>query len=755
MAKGKRLVRVWFWGWLMLLLGAGLAGAADEMELFKMERFQEGPWILRADKLSYDAQTHIYEGTGRVVIRQGDRRISADKVQVNDQTKIAVLQGNVVLMQGEDIFTGKEGYLNLATHSGEMHEARLFLKRNHFHVESALIRKTGESTYYAEKADVTTCDADRPVWSFYAKKLSVVLEGYAKGTGSLLKLAGVPVIYMPFSVLPVKTTRQSGFLIPFYGQQQASGTVVETPFYWAISDHADATFYQTYLSKRGYMQGAEFRSKGHQDDAVDLRFFYLSDDSGRARTSNRYWAVGMVNQSLPGDIDLRVTMDRVSDAAYLKDFNFGYMALNRYSRTLLLGMGRDLEQEDLNVRVSNFLLSKNFNFGNLTTYSRYYERLRLDNPRPFQRVPGLNFMTVPIQLSNWPLWVGMDSSYTYFAQDHGMTGDRMDFHPHLGLQVSPLPGVFFNARGGFRETLFRVDHTVPDGPPERYISRALYDAKVSLGSAFSRDYGREGESTQFYRHILRPEVTYFNMPRYEANRIPGFDPFDLGWVVRANRNLPVREGDDPLGGVNAVTYSVANNILWRGANPQGQATVRDMLWFRFSQSVFFNSSSMAMDGTDLPHRRVSDLLGEAEFRPFRQLSVGLNLGANPTHEGFNRANIKLAFLDRRQNFLSVNYLYIKDFAQQINVVTYLNLFNSVKTWLNFAHTFQTNKQLERKYGVIFQRQCWGVNLSYTERPDDRRIGATIFIPGIGEKLKRSPVAFPDELRQGKEGPDFL
>jgi hypothetical protein len=109
----------------------------------------------------------------------------------------------------------------------------------------------------------------------------------------------------------------------------------------------------------------------------------------------------------------------------------------------------------------------------------------------------------------------------------------------------------------------------------------------------------------------------------------------------------------------------------------------------------------------------------------------------------------------RNHFLNVNYVYIKDFAQQINLQTYLNLMNSVKTWLTYSHTFQTNNKLERKYGVVLQRQCWGMVLTYTERPDDKRVGCTFFIPGMGERLKRSPVRFTEEGKYGKEGPDFF
>jgi LPS-assembly protein len=750
--------RVWIYtlGCLIFLLSVGLAGAA-EMELFKAERFQGGPWWIRADKLTYDANRHLYTAEGHVEIRQGDRRLSAEQVEVNEQTKVARVKGNVVLVLDEDVFTGEEGQFNLATRCGEMRGARLFLKRNHFHVDGPLIRKTGENTYYAEEAKVTTCDADRPVWIFNARKLAVTLEGYAVGRDTALKLAGVPVLYLPFSVVPVATNRQSGFLLPSYGQHKAGGTVVELPFYWAIDNFSDATLYQTYLTNRGYMQGMEYRRLGHEEAALNVRGFYLSDHlDQQISTPHRYWVAGMVNQPLPDDWDLRGILDRVSDSSYLQNFNFGYMGLNRYSRELLQEFGRDLEQEEVQTRVSTLLLSRNFSVANLTAYSRYYERLLPGDPRLFNRLPGMSLMTVPLRLGGLPLFLGVDSSYGYFYQPHGMSGDRLDFHPRMSLQGQPMPGLAFDSRVGFRETLFRVDQDISEGPQEGYLSRQLFDSRVGLSSSWVRDYGRDSDSPQFFHHVLRPEVTYWNIPRFVPGRYPGFDPLDLGWVAQVNRNLPVRDGDDPVGGVNALTYGISNNLLWRGQNPQGQVAVRDLVWFRLCQSAFFNKSSMGLDGTSIPHHQFSDFWAESQFYPLRQLQLGMNLGVSPYKEGFDRADFKITFLNpSQQNYVSLDYIFMKDFAKQINISTYLNLLNSVKTWLTYGHTFETDKKLEQRYGLILQRQCWGVALSYTERPDDKRVGVSVFIPGLGEKLKRSPVSFPEEGKQRGEGPDFF
>jgi LPS-assembly protein len=739
------------WLCLFLLLWGSLAWGA-EVPLFKEQRFQGGPWRIRAEQVRYDANTHVYTAVGRVEIVQNGRKLTANWAQVNGITKIAHLRGNVVLLLGEDILTGREGSFNLVTRSGEMRDAHLFLKKNHFRVDSNLIRKTGEQTFYAEMATVTTCDADHPAWSFKTRKINVVLEGTARSQGNTLQIAGVPVFYSPFLALPVLTKRQSGFLMPNVEFTQASGTVLEFPFYWAINNHADATFYQNYLSKRGYMQGLDLRYRGRNDAAADLRFIYLKDGSTDTPGPNRYWMAGMVDQPLSNNIDARLTLDHVSDASFLERFNFGYLGLNTYSRNLLTDFGRQLEQEEVKTRLSTLLVSGNMPWANITMFGRDYQRLNLNEAFPFNQAPGVNFTTLTTQLKDLPFKVGLESSYGYFLQEQGGSGHRLDLHPQAWWQAAPCDFLAFDARAGVRETAFLVDAADPARERVTTSSRELYDVKASLTSSLYKDYTFGQESGKdFYRNYLRPVVTYWNMPFYNPTRLPYYNPFDWGWVDRTSRNLPVRDGEDPLGGVNSITYGFSSNLLHRRENAQGQVVVQDKFWFRLLQGVYFNNFNMGIDGTPERVHRVSDFLAEAEYYPSKTLTLGSEMGVSPYNEGVTRAKAKIIFFDTAsQKYLSINYLFIKNFANQITATTYLNLFPSMKTWFTYNHTFLTGNKLEQRYGVIFQKQCWGLAFSYTERPDDHRVSVTLIIPSMIEKLNRLPVYIP-EGRKGEGG----
>jgi LPS-assembly protein len=716
---------------------------AEEIQIFKHDTFEGGPWVLRADTLVYHTNTQTYEASGRVEIRQGERRLAADSMQVHGPTKIAEIQGNVVMVLGDDILTGKSGQFNLVTRCGEIQDARVFMRRNHFHIASALIRKTGENTFFAEKSVITTCDADRPAWSFYSRELDVKVDGYATGKGTSLRLGNVPVAFVPAAVLPVKTTRQTGFLMPLYSQHQNSGTVVELPFYWAINNYMDATIYPMVASSRGYKQGVEYRYAWDKESGGTMRFSYLSDHKVSAPTPHRYWGVAMLNQNLPQDWVARGVLDIPSDNQYLYDFNFGYQGLDRLSGTFANDYGRNLEQFEVNTRVSSLILERRFSQGSLNFYGNYYRPLSSQIPRTIHKAPSLQAATLRMPLGSWPLGLTLDSVYTNYYQSDGLSGQRVDFHPKLSLATRILDILDINASGGWRGTGYLVDRYAPREDVNKYEGRSLYDVKTSLSTPLFRDWGRREGSPNFVRHICTPKVSYCNIANFDVSRIPRFDPFDYGWQTSVTKNYPIFEGLEPIGGVNAATYSITNHFIRSSSTPSGLPGIRDLFWSRLTQSVFFNSSSYGLDTLPKPHHRVSDVFVETLGYPAENIGVGLNGGVSPYGEGFSQVNARLLLKDPdSRHFLNFDYVYFKNYANQINSEVFLDLFRSFKVGINNQHTFVTGKRLENKYRLIFQRQCWGVAFTFADRIYDKYVSVSLIIPGLVEKQQLTRMTDP-------------
>lgn len=720
--------------WVLLFCCCCQPLAAAEVELLALPPAAGGPWYLKADRVQYQTQTRTYEAWGRVEIRQGDRRLQADYIKVEATTKIATLVGNVVLVAGEDIFTGKEGVFNLVTRAGEIRQARLFLRRNRFHLRASLIRQTGEDTYYAEDCVITTCDADRPAWSFTSREVEVKVDGYALGGRSTFRLGGIPVLYLPVTVLPVKTTRQSGFLLPSFSQHRAGGTVVELPFYWAINRQMDLTLYQQVAKRQGYLQGVEYRFASGATSGGLLRWSYIHDYKEYAPTPHRYWAVGMLNQRLPGDWELRGTLDIPSDRRYLYDFNYGYLGLDRLSRVLAEEYGRNLEQFEVNTRVSGLLLGRNFSWGACNLFGRYYRPLTPESGRPFHKAPAWELATLRLPVGSWPLFLTLEQTYTHYYRPVGLSGHRLDFHPQLTATLAPGGLMQLEVRAGWRGTGYRVDSRESNEELARYLGRSLYDIRASIKTAIYRDWGGQTPGGGIIRHVLEPRLTYYNYESFRVNRIPHFDPWDYGWQIRMTKNYPILDGTEPIGGVDALTCAITNHILQRTATAGGPAEVRDLLWLRLSQSIFFNSASYGLDGTLIPHRRLSDFILESRFFLRRNLALGADLGLSPYREGFNRLDLSLLVHDRGfRNYFNIDYSYLKDYANQISAELFLSPFRSLKVGVSNQHTFVTGKRLENRYNLIFQQQCWGLRLTVADREYDRYVGISLIIPGFLEK----------------------
>ena len=57
------------------------------------------------------------------------------------------------------------------------------------------------------------------------------IDGYAKLTHSTLNILDVPLVGSPYLVLPAKTTRQSGLLMPDFGYSSLNGTFFSSPIF--------------------------------------------------------------------------------------------------------------------------------------------------------------------------------------------------------------------------------------------------------------------------------------------------------------------------------------------------------------------------------------------------------------------------------------------------------------------------------------------------------------------------------------------
>ena len=204
--------------------------------------------------------------------------ISSDWMVYDMDLESIKAKGNVKIVTDEDRLTAKEGTLNLVNETGKFTNATVVRDEDSLHLEGESIEKTGFDTYRIVDGWAITCkieEGETPPWSFSSAKTDIRPGGYAVLKHAKFNIKDVPVFYSPYLIVPIKNTRQTGFLFPEFSSSSNSGFGVNLPFFLNISESSDATFFPEYFANRGVMPGMEYRYVAN-DNSQGVFYRFLS-----------------------------------------------------------------------------------------------------------------------------------------------------------------------------------------------------------------------------------------------------------------------------------------------------------------------------------------------------------------------------------------------------------------------------------------------------------------------------------------------
>jgi LPS-assembly protein len=115
---------------------------------------------------------------GDVHIDYQDIKMRADKITYNFKTKDTDAEGNVVIDQGPTRITANHAIYNLDSKTGTFFKAVGALDPT-MYFSGDQIEKLDEDTYTVTNGMFTSCDLDRPAWSFRIRQARVVRDDYA------------------------------------------------------------------------------------------------------------------------------------------------------------------------------------------------------------------------------------------------------------------------------------------------------------------------------------------------------------------------------------------------------------------------------------------------------------------------------------------------------------------------------------------------------------------------------------------------
>ncbi len=738
-------------------MAAGLFGAlALSAGVGQLAQAAERPWEITADRLTRFRDPDIVIAEGHVVLRPAkdsageELVIKADWIRYDVNLGQVKARGNLSLQTATEEAVGDMARLDLNDRTGVLQQGTLSFAHQDYTIRVAgdEIIKTGEATYEIKQSRITTCQAqpgESPPWQIASDDVRVKKDGMAVLKSATLRIKDTPALFTPYLTFPVKTKRESGFLMPEFSTSSRDGVGVVAPYFIDISPSTDITLYPGYLDKRGLYSGAEFR---YVEDSLSRGLFgltYLHDgleetkddefnSDGVLRTTvNRYWLRGKANQDFGNRLTGKLDLDFVSDQDFLEEFNKGvngFEAGNDQAETMF---NRGFQEESVHQRNSTLQLTKIWDSSVLVGSLNVVQDVADPAPAesPAQTLPRIQYNgRYPFEGTR--LSATWESEYIDYWRDEGVGFQRADVHPRL---IWSIPhGIFEgNVSAGLRETVYQVD---VNGDPARFQwnesptqNRTVQDYGFTVASPWVRNYDLHIGPMRSLTHTTRPQVTY--------SYIPGVD----------QHTLPQIDGVDRIDAANQITYAWNNYFRATEATADGKSAERELGRINLTQTYNILEDRRDLLTAGDERHPFSDMLLKLDLNPSARLHLAYDSAWSVYDRGNTYYQAQVDYAADPDNTLSTVYTYqqnptvrepffFTDTAAESERKLTLGLRSRLTTSISLRATvdqrwLKGDNNIDESLELAYKPSCWGTALLFSKTDDDSRVALLFSLTGIG------------------------
>ena len=680
-----------------------------------------------------ESREHTMSGGFSVHFR--DYRAWGDDLFYNEETEQIRAEGSVVLMRGNEVLRGSRLELDPKTETASLFDVEGNIGTDFFFTGSAIHRHS-EDRFTILDAQFTACeveDGESPDWSFRTKEVRVNASGYAKARGLSFRVKKAPLVYLPYMMLPVRSSRVSGFLMPKPGFSTRRGPSLGIGYFWAINRSYDATFNvdlyagappgaENAFSDRPFWGlGSEFRYR--PSEGTNGTFDgYLIDDTER---DEKRWRIrwNHVSNDLPGGFRGVVRVEDVSDFDFFRDFE---RRVDRNSRRQLYSTAfvtRNWGNQSVNVQLDQ---RKTFISAERTVQLR--------------QLPEIEYKLRSTQLGNAPLYLQLKSSLHYLDTNRSVrrTGRyaRANLMPEITVPLPVTTWLSMSLTAGGHLTWYgdslltaqerRAAMSDTDFRGED-LMRLVPTARAEIvGPGFSRIFDlKEGGRFSRLKHVIEPRVAYAWFDDFEDRlRIPLFDEIDN------------------LRGHNVARVSLFNRLLAKPADEE-QGGAFEILSVEFFRDLSLDSEKPLLRSLDRtltsqkgpfgallrfnPSRRTGirfDARYDTLFSQFASTGISATLGIG------NSSSLGLRWAVRRNPELD------RTRRHHVQVSAGLNLVPD-RLRLNTMVSYDIEQQLiqMQRHVVDYQGCCFGLRLEVanfqTLRRQDTQYRLLVTLKSVG------------------------
>lgn len=656
--------------------------------------------------------------------------IHTDWLRYDVEKGLIQARGNVRIDGKDNRVVAKNANIQIQTETGTFEDASL-QQADLMYMEGKEIEKTGYDTYHVTDGWVITCKLEEgqdPPWAIVSSETDVKREGYAILKHARFHIKGIPVMYTPYLIIPVKETRQTGFLFPEFSDSSAKGFGFNLPFFWAISDSADATFHPQYYADRGFMPGAEFRYVKSAEQKGTINATYLSDDLDSSETSytyqdsDRFWIRAKADNTFGNGWVGRLDLDFASDKDFLDEFNSGSNSFDSNQDSYLDTYGRGFQNEDEDERESSLKLLRSWNSSYLEVEMLAINDIRadslgndIDTDNAFWKLPAIAYSgTLPIGES----LVSFDwgSEYVNFWREDGYGGHRFDFEPSFSMGIPISPYLESRAEIGGRGTYYNMENygnpvATDEWTKDSSIDRFSYNAELEVATTVERNFNYDDGGG--LTHQLRPYLRY------------NFTPED-----EEQEDNPFFDQEDRIDEENGFTYGFDTYF-----NNFGESGNRTLAHFEMYQTFYltevseYNTDTGALEEvTD----DLSDINAKLKWYPWQHTSINYKTEYNMYGDDFVSHTLGASYSSDLDNKIGFDYSFKEDDnIDEINAYFSWRLANNWLATIDVEHSLYDDQTEKADFGLTYTQPCWSVTFIFEDRPEDETIGVVFELANIG------------------------
>ncbi len=288
----------------------------------------DSPYDVTADSVDYEQERDLYVARGNVRVVHPDKTVTADWMSINNTTRRGIAIGNVVVIDASDTLFADSVEFNIDSFETLILDGRL---EGEMQMTGRTVRRVGEKEFTFEDATFTSCrcpDDGKEPWKVKAKTTDLEVGGYGTARNTTFNVLGVPVVWLPWMLYPVKTERQTGFLFPEIGFSTDDGGDWGLPFFWAARDDLNVTYTPSWIADQGFLNKLEIEHVMGERGKSDLYFAFINDDDEVEESDlstpfdPRRWGLDWLHdQDLPFQLRGKIDAKIISDNMYSYDYD--------------------------------------------------------------------------------------------------------------------------------------------------------------------------------------------------------------------------------------------------------------------------------------------------------------------------------------------------------------------------------------------------------------------------------------------------